>query len=148
MTEARLAVSRLNVKRHAANVFSHHLAGMTTTRHKRPQSVLQELFMKRVREEMAGLSENELSKRPGGPRQKTLNDVLNGADPRLKTVHEIATALNRPAWTLFVESSDLRRAKPEAPVNVSQMPELPRMLGTESVTKSQRKSRDKKRASR
>jgi hypothetical protein len=66
------------------------------------------VFLKRLREELAarGLSANALSGHVGGPPQRTLADVLNGADPRLKTVAQIATALGLEPWRLFVEGAD------------------------------------------
>lgn len=59
--------------------------------------------MQRVQEEMdrQGLSRNGLSKRPGAPSQMTINDVMNGADPKLLTVHKMATALGVQAWQLL-----------------------------------------------
>lgn len=81
---------------------------MGSSRKKKPKTALQELFIKRVQEEMdaKGLSQNAVSSRVGGPPQKTFNDVMNGADPRLETVSQIAFALSVPVWRLMMERSD------------------------------------------
>lgn len=67
--------------------------------------------MRRVKAEMERqrLSGNQLSKRVGAPAQTTLNDVLNGADPRLETVWAFATALGVPAVSLLTESNNVRQ---------------------------------------
>lgn len=138
-----LPENRLSVKRYAVKPVVGQFRAMPSQRQKKPKTVLQAIFIKRVKEEMGELSGNELSKRPGGPPQTTFNDVLNGADPRLETVHQIATALNIPAWHLFLEKSDLVRLRTETPNNVREFPALPRMLGEENQ-KSVRKARDRK----
>jgi transcriptional regulator with XRE-family HTH domain len=75
------------------------------------------VFVKRLKEELQrqGISINALSRREGAPKQRTLNDVVNGADPRLETVDQIATALGVPAWTLFVEQDQYTRRVVEFP---------------------------------
>lgn len=70
-----------------------------------PKTRLQEIFLKRVREEMdrQGLNVNSLSRRVGAPAQSTLNDIMRGADPRLESVHGIATALGIEPVLLLTE---------------------------------------------
>lgn len=87
---------------------------MPSTRKKEPKTALQELFLKRVREEMKhrGIpSTNALANRAGAPRQSTLNDVMNGADPSLETVTKIAFALGVEPWRLLVEEDPAVRKR-------------------------------------
>lgn len=96
----------LTVKRYAAIPALRQAIRVTTTRKWEPKSDLQRVFLRRVKAEMEvqGLSENELARRVGGPKQKTLNDVMRGRDPRLKTVEQIAKALGvMPPWKLLKE---------------------------------------------
>lgn len=104
---------------------------------KEPQSRLQAIFIKRVFEELArqGISQNQLSQRERGPDQKTLNDVLNGADPRLKTVQQIALALDVPAISLLTEST----------ATIHHLPGYPPIENVEKGEKSHRQDRDRKR---
>lgn len=107
---------------------------MSTQRGKKPKTVLQEMFLKRVREEMGALSVNELARRPGAPRQSTFNEVMNGADPRLETVYRIAVALNIAPWELFLDRADVVRLRTKTDTNVSkvtQLPGYPSMLGND-----------------
>ncbi len=101
-----LAQNRYFCKRYAANFIFGHVLDMAKRR-KAPKTTLQTVFLKRVQEEMVRqkISRNALAKRVGAPRQRTLNDVMNGADPRLETVFQIATALGIPAWQLMTESA-------------------------------------------
>jgi transcriptional regulator with XRE-family HTH domain len=98
-------------------------------RRKKPASTLQELFLKRVQEELdrQGLSRNALAGRVGGPSQTTFNDVMQGHDPRLKTVSEIATALGVQPWELFTERrvGESRRANG----TVQNFPAFPSIIG-------------------
>lgn len=75
------------------------------TKTRAPKTKLQEIFLKRVREEMdkQRLNVTALSKRVGAPAQTTLNDIMRGADPRLESVHAIATALGVEAVYLLTE---------------------------------------------
>lgn len=67
--------------------------------------------MKRVQIEMdrQGLSRNQLAKRIGAPPQTTINDVMNGSDPRLETVWGFATALGVPVVSLLTELTNIRQ---------------------------------------
>lgn len=95
---------------------------------KEPKTDLQRLFLKRVQEELdrRGLSRKALSERAGGPSQTTFNDTMRGSDPRLKTVHEIATALGIQAWQLLRESADVEREKV---TNIKNFPQREKMIG-------------------
>lgn len=59
--------------------------------------------MRRVREELAAreLNPNRLS--AYGVKQKTLDDILKGAEPRINTIYAVAKALGMEAWELFTE---------------------------------------------
>jgi len=111
----------------AAKVVFGHISRMGA-RTKAPRTNLQRIFLKRVREELdaRGLSENALSKRVGGPAQKTLNGVMNGTDPRLATVSQIAEALGIQPWKLLTEG-----AEKGATLNIAEIDKLarPRLLG-------------------
>lgn len=84
-----------------------HFGSMDKTRKKKPKTPLQALFLSRVEEELEKqeLSRSGLCRRPGGPSQSTFNEVMNGSDPRLETVAEIAAALDVPAWTLLTHKT-------------------------------------------
>lgn len=74
---------------------------------KAPKSGLQSVFVARVLEEMEsrGLNPNSLSKRPGAPKQRTLDDVVyGGADPRLSTVQQVADGLGMHPLELLSQS--------------------------------------------
>jgi transcriptional regulator with XRE-family HTH domain len=120
--DAKLAVPRYRVKRSAAKAVIADASSMATVRQKPPKTALQKLFLKRVQQEMdaKGLSRNAVASRVGGPPQRTFNDVMNGADPRLETVAQIAYALGLNPWELFIEKTDLRKPNP---LNVSQFPD-------------------------
>ena len=126
MHEQILAVNRYECKRYAAKVKKAHLCGMAAKK-KEPRSALQTLFLRRVQEEMdrRGLSRNAVSSRAGGPAQRTFNDIMNGADPRLENVAAIATALGIQAWQLFRESADLNVTDS---TKVKNFPQPPRMI--------------------
>jgi hypothetical protein len=142
-----LPENRLERKRYAVRTLVGQRIGVPSKRSKKPRTVLQALFIKRVKEEMGALSGNELSRRPGGPPQTTFNDVMNGADPRLETVYQIATALNIPAWHFFIERTDLVRLRTgsptEPPSSVTSLPGYPKML-EHGVKKGETKVRDRK----
>lgn len=93
--------------------------------------------MKRVQEEMdrIGLSENALSKRVGGPPQKTINSVMNGTDPTIATVSQIATGLGVHAWELLIEKTSVVDSL-RGSTTLSPFPDIPPVL--------QQKSRGKK----
>jgi len=119
-----LAVSRLKVKHPAASKGLGHRFHMRRAKKREPKSHLQAIFMKRVAEEMekqqvSGLG---LSKREGAPPQRTLADVLNGADPRLETVEAFAKALGVMAVDLLTEVKKL-------PDNVRKLPGYPPIIG-------------------
>ncbi len=99
-----ISVKPLGVKRYAAIPALRHAYLVTTTKKWEPKSDLQRVFLRRVKAELEarGLSESALTKRVGGPKQKTLNEVMRGRDPRLKTVEQIAKALGvMPPWKLL-----------------------------------------------
>ena len=110
-----------------------------------PKTDLQKLFLKRIQEELdaRGLSRNALCSRVGGPPQTTFNDVMRGADPRLETIHQIATALGMPAWKLLIEKSDIAAA-PVAE-NVTSFPGYPSMVGHADKPVHRKKDDRKKR---
>lgn len=100
----RLVVNRLNVKRYAAICGFGQAENMAEAKKWEPKSDLQRVFLRRVKDELQaqGVSESELTRRVGGPKQKTLNEVMRGRDPRLKTVEQIAKALGvLPPWKLL-----------------------------------------------
>lgn len=73
---------------------------------KRPETHLQAVFIKRMKEELEKrqLSVLGFSKLEGAPRERTLADVLHaGAVPRLTLVHQCAVALNIPVISLLVD---------------------------------------------
>jgi transcriptional regulator with XRE-family HTH domain len=116
LTEYRSPVKRYAVYRNIG-----HLPGMTG-RGKKPKTTTQEMFLRRVNQELERqqISRNALCQRPGGPTQSTFNEVMNGSDPRLETVHQIATALDVPVWTLLTE-----RLASGKPYNVADFPKPP-----------------------
>lgn len=76
------------------------------------ESPLQTLFVKRVLEEMEarGLNPYAMSRRIGGPKQKTLDDVLyGGAVPRITLIYQAAVALEVQPWELLRESDQVGR---------------------------------------
>lgn len=90
---------------------------------KRPiKSPLQEVFLKRVGEEMKaqGINVSQLAGRVGAPPQTTLNDIVSlQADPRLEQVYKIATALQVPAISLLTELKG----------NIHSLPSVPTIAG-------------------
>lgn len=74
-------------------------------------TALHALFVRRVREEMTarGLNPNRLQ--DYGIRQRTLADILNGADPRLSTIYAAATALGMKGADLLREGPEKRVIK-------------------------------------
>ena len=102
-----LAENRSESKRYAARRNFGHRLRLMPAKKKEPKSPLQKIFLKRVQEEMdrQGLTRNKLSERVGAPPQTTLNDIMNGADPRLENVHGIAFALGVAAVELLTEKS-------------------------------------------
>lgn len=107
--------------------------GSGTKRVREIRSDLQGVFLRRVKEELARqqLSQNQLSRRDGAPAQKTINDVLNGADPRLETVQAFANALGVPVVALLL---DVRSSG-----NVHKLPGYPKIgeNPTESIGKKE-----------
>lgn len=133
-----LAENRYERKRYAVSGKKGQFCGMAT-KPKEPLSDLHKLFLKRVQEELdhRGLSRKGLSERTGGPSQTTFNDTMRGADPRLSTINEIATALGIQAWQLFIESADASRKNV---TNVKNFPQPEKMIGKSH--KSARKKPD------
>lgn len=96
---------------------------------KTPETQLQAVFVRRVKEEMGEMSVSQLARRTGAPPQTTLNDVLNaGAVPGLTVVAQIAFALGVHAWELMKE-------RPTA--TVTKIPDFykPMFSGHETVKK-------------
>lgn len=62
--------------------------------------------MRRVQEELdvRSIKANRLALY--GVKQKTLDDLLSGAEPRIGTVYTVAKALGLEAWELLTERSD------------------------------------------
>jgi len=107
---------------------------------KPPMSELHALFVRRVREEMKARALNPHKLEEYGIKQRTLADVLRGADPRLSTVHAAATALGMKAADLLREGAGHRST-------VVQMPRTPRILSPESPTTA-RQAADRKKVRR
>jgi hypothetical protein len=66
-------------------------------------SELHALFVRRVKEELKFRKLNPHSLEEYGIKQRTLADVLCGADPRLSTIRNVATALGMKAADLLRE---------------------------------------------
>jgi hypothetical protein len=126
-----LAHLRLTCKRCVANGDLRHFSEVSKSK-KAPKSVLQEVFLRRVREELERqqLSENALSKRLGAPPQRTINSTMNGRDPTLATVNAFATGLGVHPWQLLVDKSLADGAKTHT------FPQYPSMMKVGSADKS------------
>jgi ribosome-binding protein aMBF1 (putative translation factor) len=126
-----LAHLRLTCKRLVAKGDLRHFSGVSKSK-KEPKSVLQEVFLRRVREELdrQGLSENALSKRVGAPPQRTINSTMNGRDPTLATVNAFAIGLGVHPWQLLVDKSAGSGAKTHT------LPTYPPMMKMGSADKS------------
>lgn len=111
-----------------------------------PKSLLQRVFIKRVRQEMERLHLNpfSLSKREGAPPYRTIIDALAGRDPSLETVSAFADGLGIPAYELLREGAAV--ADQRHPV--TQMPGYAPMLQESGKTYSVTKARDSKRSRR
>ena len=111
-------------------------------RRKDSPTTLHELFVKRVKEELdrLELSRSALSKRVGGPPQSTFNEVMNGADPRLTTIGQIATALGIQPCELLQEIP-VRKSRQK----VEKINPYPPMLKRETLGNIQVSSDRKKR---
>lgn len=136
-----LTVNRLERKRNAVFIGFGHREGMPRTdkpTKKKPiKSPLQEVFLKRVQEEMTAQSINvtQLAGRVGAPPQTTLNDIVSlQADPRLEQVYKIATALQVPAISLLTELKTIG--------NIHTLPGIPTIAGQLDKTRAN-KSRDR-----
>lgn len=128
----------------AANLVAEQHKPMKQAKKKAPKTTLQALFIRRVQQEMDArdLSENALCARVGGLKQRTLNDVMNGADPRLETVYKIATALGINPWHLFLEAQDI-------PANVRDrgvlnFPSIPHLANSGKLSHRPTRYRNKK----
>jgi transcriptional regulator with XRE-family HTH domain len=97
---------------------------MRKAKKKEVKSPLQAVFLRRLHDEMErqGLSGNALAQREGAPPQRTIADVLNGADPRLETVNGLAVALG-------VRPVDLLTQAKGIPEKVHQISPYPPILG-------------------
>jgi transcriptional regulator with XRE-family HTH domain len=87
------------------------------------------LFRRRLREQMAGMSHNELARRTGGAVSvKSVSRVLQEDPtkeqqvPTLDTVDALAAAIGLPAWYLMVE-------KDEAGHEIIKPPQTPKVVG-------------------
>lgn len=137
-----LTVNRLERKRNAvADDFGHCLGMPRTdkpTKKKPIKSPLQEVFLKRVQEEMTAqhINVTQLAGRVGAPPQTTLNDIVSlQADPRLEQVYKIAAALQVPAISLLTEIKV---------GNIHTLPSVPTIAGQMDKTAAH-KARDKNR---
>lgn len=91
-----------------------------TRKVKEPETVLQAIFIKRVKQELEDrqLTPRQFAMLVGAPKERTIYDVLNrGAVPGLTVVHQCAVALNLKATDLLVE-----RAAKESATNVRKLP--------------------------
>lgn len=71
-----------------------------------PQTDTQQIFVRRVLEEMGDLSVSALAKR-SKMNQKALNSVLkDGAVPKLTAIHKIALGLGKHVWELFTDVAE------------------------------------------
>lgn len=79
---------------------------MPNGRKKAPKNPLHAIFLRRLHQELEerGLSVNALSDRLYAPPQRTLADVMNGADPRLSTIYGLCVALQLNICDLFSET--------------------------------------------
>lgn len=135
-----IAVNRYECKRYAATSKNGHLYPMPDKEKKAPASPLNELFRRRVQEVMEdqGTNANQVSQRHGSDvRQRTLADILNGADPQLSTVWKVCVALGVSPAELLMHSG-VRQENPTKSPSVTTLPEVPRAL------KQSGKSRGKK----
>lgn len=87
------------------------------------------LFRRRLKEQMAGMSHNELARRTGGALSvKSVSRVLQEDPameqqvPTLDTVDALAAAIGLPAWYLMME-------KDEAEREVIKPPQSPKVVG-------------------
>lgn len=101
-----LAENRYNCKRSAASLAFRHSPGVIRSDRKpkkTPKTETQALFIERIWEELDNqeITPNGLAQRKNGPKQRTLNDVLNGSEPRLTAVHQIAAGLGVQPWELL-----------------------------------------------
>lgn len=149
MTEI-LAENRLKWKGATANfVLLQALGVRKPPKTKVPKSDLQIIFMNRLKAELDKLDLNptrlgrigqELGM--GKHFQRTVADVLNGADPRLETVHNIARTLSQvsgiAAWELF------RPEHAESP-KIIQLPEPPTIMGESPLGHRNRFTKKKRR---
>jgi transcriptional regulator with XRE-family HTH domain len=93
-----------------------------TRKAKGPETALQAIFIKRVREELdeRQLTPRQFAQMVGAPKERTIYDVLNrGAVPGLTVVAQVAAALQIPAYQLMIE----RIARQEIPTNIRKLPE-------------------------
>lgn len=118
-----------NIKRRAASQSSRHFSAMGRTRHRRepkpPATPVHALFVRRVREEMKARELNPLRLAEYGIKQRTLADVLRGADPRLSTVYAAARALGMNAADLLREGPSKRAISNVTDLHPPRKPMLP-----------------------
>lgn len=135
-----LTENRLERKRYAVKGGLGHFRGMAASRRKKPKTALQELFLRRVQEEMErlGISRNELAGRAGGPKQSTFNEIMNGSDPRLEQVHKIAVALGVSAWELLAYPKVVEKRQAGS---VTKFPEQPVLGQRDKHSQEKKKGR-------
>lgn len=117
------------------------MAGRPRTRPaKPPETVLQAIFIKRVKEELGNISVTELSTRPGAPPQRTLNDVINGGVvPGLTVVAGIAAALGVHPWQLMQDKASKSQ---ENLTNVRRLPDrYPSIFAAQQEGRTKSKAR-------
>jgi hypothetical protein len=113
------------------------------------ETILQTIFVKRVKEELAAreLSVLQFSKLIGAPKERTLADVLNaGSVPGLTVVHQCATALGVPVASLLTDMPI--RNQEILTNNVRHLPRLPSVFSRapKDRTPGQMSKRNKSRA--
>lgn len=122
-----LAENRLEVQRHAAKGYLAHRPAVTKTkRAKPPKTETQAIVMQRIIAELETqkLNPTSLARRANKVGlQRTLADILAGADPRLKTLDTVAKALGVAAWRLLIplEGGEARK--------IIDFPQPPPILG-------------------
>lgn len=115
---------------------------------RKPETETQEVFLKRVQEELEGqhLSRAEVARR-GEMNQKSFNDVMNGAVPKLTQIHKIAKGLGVHVSELFRGKKAGATHQENLTGKVRYLPRLPKIFGdapnsrTQGKTSTRNKSR-------
>jgi lambda repressor-like predicted transcriptional regulator len=123
------------------------IRGVGKRQPRKPETDTQATLMRRIEQELArrGVSEASLA-RSAGMNQKTLNDIINGAVPKLTQVHNIALGLGVTVSDLL-DAGQLRSQ--EIPTNVRRLPDrYPPIFpkGNQDRTGGQMSKRNKSRA--